>query len=103
MVTGVLALRGPIGPPMALAEWTVVATTVVRGEPQRREPPPHRPDPQPAQAEARHRSLTRFRFRARSPQPPIEPLLVGRGPLAYNRFAEPTAPDLPPALIDVYA
>ena len=100
MVAGVLALRGPIGPPMALIERAMVTTTVVRPEPQRREAPPNRPDPRPAQAQAKQQSSTRFKFQAR---PPIEPLLVGRGPVAYNRFAEPTAPDLPPALLDVYA
>jgi hypothetical protein len=103
MVAGVLALRGPIGPPMALTERAVVATMIVRPEPQRREAPPNRPDPRPAQAQAKQQSSTRFRFQARPPRPPIEPLLVGRGPAAYNRFAEPTAPDLPPALLDVYA
>lgn len=103
MVAGALALRGPIGPPMALTDRVVVATAVVRPEPQRREAPPHRPNPRPAQAQVKQQSSTRFRFQGRPAHPPGEPLLVGRGPVAYNRFAEPITPDLPPGLLDIYA
>jgi hypothetical protein len=103
MAPGVLALRGPLGLPRAPVERPVVAVALIRPEPQRRELPSGRPDPPTTRARPKEHPSTGFRFEARLPRAPIEPVFVGRGPVTYNQFGEPTASDHPPALLDLYA